>query len=99
MKPKILIVDDEPAIIDTIQYALETEGCDTLAALSGEAARRHLAAETVDLVILDIGLPDTNGLDLLKSIRRRSQMPVIFLTARSSELDKVLGLELGGTTM
>lgn len=96
MKPRILIVEDEPAIIDTIQYALETEGCATSAALSGAAAREHLARERVDLIVLDVGLPDMNGMELLKSIRQHSEVPVVFLTARSSELDRVLGLELGG---
>jgi Response regulators consisting of a CheY-like receiver domain and a winged-helix DNA-binding domain len=96
MKPKILIIEDEPAIIDAIQYALETEGCDTIALLAGLPAPEVLSRERIDLIVLDVGLPDISGLDLLKSIRERSNVPVIFLTARSSEIDRVLGLELGG---
>lgn len=95
-KPKILIVDDEQAIIDTIQYALETEGCETTAALSGEQAKEVLNAGGVDLIILDVGLPDISGMDLLKIIRKNSDVPVVFLTARSADIDRVLGLELGG---
>lgn len=96
MKPRILIVDDEPAIIDTIQYALETEGCETLAALAGEPALALLAKEHIDLIILDVGLPDISGMDLLKIIRKDCDIPVVFLTARSADIDRILGLELGG---
>lgn len=96
MKPKILIVEDEPAIIDTIQYALETEGLDTLAVTAGQPALDTLDRENIDLIVLDVCLPDINGLDLLKLIRRESDVPVVFLTARSGDLDRVLGLELGG---
>lgn len=96
MKPRILIIDDEQAIMDTIQYALETEGCETLAALAGEPALDLLQKERIDLIILDVGLPDINGMDLLKVIRRESDIPVVFLTARSADIDRILGLELGG---
>lgn len=96
MKPKILVVEDEPAIIDTIVYALETEGCETVSRLSGGPVMDLLAREPVDLIILDIGLPDISGLELFKQIRGKWDLPVIFLTARSSEIDRVLGLELGG---
>jgi|GEM_PF-13111 len=95
-KPRILIVEDEPAIIDAIQYALETEGCETLAVLNGEDGLAALGRESIDLVVLDVGLPDINGMDLLKNIRAASDVPVVFLTARSSDIDRVLGLELGG---
>lgn len=96
MKPTILIVEDEPAIADAIQYALETEGCDTLVVFSGAPAPALLAEQRIDLIILDVGLPDISGFELLKLIRRDSTVPVIFLTARASELDRVVGLELGG---
>ncbi|MDL2210089.1 two-component system response regulator CreB [Desulfovibrio sp. OttesenSCG-928-O18] len=95
-KPKILIVDDEQAIIDTIQYVLETEGCETAAALSGNDARAILDAGGIDLVVLDVGLPDISGMDLLKIIRKDSDVPVVFLTARAADIDRILGLELGG---
>ncbi len=96
MKPKILIVEDEPAIVDTIQYALETDGFDTVRAASGGPVSDILAGTHVDLVVLDIGLPDISGIELCKEIRKVSQVPVIFLTARSDEVDRVVGLEIGG---
>lgn len=95
-KPSILIVDDEQAIIDTIQYALETEGCTTSAALCAAEAEDVLQRGGIDLVLLDVGLPDANGMDFLKHIRKNSDIPVVFLTARSGDMDRVLGLELGG---
>jgi two-component system catabolic regulation response regulator CreB len=97
----ILIVEDEPAIADTLIYALKTEGfapewCATgragLAALeAGKSAGRPFA-----LVVLDVGLPDGTGFEVCKTLRKTSAVPVIFLTARNAELDRVLGLELGG---
>jgi two-component system catabolic regulation response regulator CreB len=94
-KPNILIVEDEPAIADTIQYALETEGFDTIHHGEGKPVLACLSEMDIHLVILDIGLPDINGLELFKEIRKISAVPVIFLTARSDEIDRVLGLELG----
>lgn len=95
MKPKILIVEDEPAIVDNIQYALETEGFETVSVFSGTPVIPLLAKETVDLIILDIGLPDMNGLELCKEIRKTLSTPIIFLTARTDEIDRVVGLEIG----
>ncbi|MCM0083834.1 two-component system response regulator CreB [Geomonas sp. Red32] len=95
MKERIVIVDDEPAIVDAIQYALETEGFETLCFSTGMSAVEALAAQQVDLVILDIGLPDIGGFDLCRLIRQQSSVPIIFLTARSGEIDRIVGLELG----
>ena len=95
MKPKILIVEDEPTIVDNIQYALETEGFETISVFSGTPVIPLLAKETVDLIILDIGLPDMNGLELCKEIRKTLSTPIIFLTARTDEIDRVVGLEIG----
>ena len=95
MKPRILIVEDEPAIADTIQYALETEGFQTALVTSGRPVLSCLAEEKVDLIILDIGLPDINGLELCKKIRAAHTLPIIFLTARADEIDRVVGLEIG----
>jgi two-component system catabolic regulation response regulator CreB len=92
----ILIVEDEPAIADTIQYALETEGFSPLAAPTGQEALELMASHAIDLVILDIGLPDINGFELCKRIRQKSALPIIFLTARNEEVDRVVGLEIGG---
>lgn len=96
MKPKILIVEDEPAIADNIQYALETDGFDTLCLSSGMPVISQLTKEHIDLIILDIGLPDINGLELCKEIRKTYTLPIIFLTARVDEVDRVVGLEIGG---
>lgn len=96
MKARILIVDDEPAIVDAIQYALETEGFETASLFSGMPVVAALAEQPADLVVLDIGLPDISGLELCREIRRTSQVPIIFLTARADEIDRVVGLELGG---
>jgi len=95
MKPTILIVEDEPAIADTIQYALETDGFETRCLSSGTPVIALLAQETIDLIVLDIGLPDISGLELCKEIRKTHRLPVIFLTARSEEVDRVVGLEIG----
>jgi two-component system, OmpR family, catabolic regulation response regulator CreB len=95
MKPKILIVEDEHAIADTIQYALETEGFATECVVTGEPVLPLLGKSRVDLVILDIGLPDVSGFELCKAIRRSHSTPIIFLTARGDELDRVVGLEIG----
>ncbi|MHC1743806.1 MAG: two-component system response regulator CreB [Syntrophobacteraceae bacterium] len=95
MKPKVLIVEDERAIVDNIQYALETEGFATECLATGEAVLPFLEENPVDLIILDIGLPDVSGLELCKAIRRGHSTPVIFLTARADEVDRVVGLEIG----
>jgi two-component system catabolic regulation response regulator CreB len=96
MKARILIVDDEPAIVDAIQYALETEGFDTVCLSSGMPVINALQEDPADLVILDIGLPDITGFELCSRIRQISQIPIIFLTARTDEIDRVVGLEIGG---
>ena len=95
MKPKILIVEDEPAIADTIQYVLETDGFETICLSSGIPVISQLSEDTFDLIILDIGLPDINGLKLCKEIRIDHSIPIIFLTARTNEIDRVVGLEIG----
>src|SRR5262245_57011680 len=95
VKHRILIVDDEPAISDTIQFVLESEGLETVRVGTGLAAGEVLDEGRVDLIILDIGLPDVNGLDLLREIRHTRTIPIILLTARTAEIDRVLGLEIG----
>lgn len=96
MKARILIVEDEPAIADTIQYALETDGFETVCAAEGGPVPDAVRAGGVDLIVLDIGLPDVNGIELCKEIRKYSPVPIIFLTARADEVDRVVGLEIGG---
>jgi two-component system, OmpR family, catabolic regulation response regulator CreB len=94
-KPTILVVEDEPAIADTIQYALESEGFRCLRLETGAEVVEVLDRQPVALVVLDIGLPDVSGVEVCRRIRQRHDVPVIFLTARSGEVDRVVGLELG----
>ena len=95
MKPRVLIVEDEPGIADTLQYALRTEGFEPSWVATGEEALRQFQAQPPALVILDVGLPDTSGFEVFKRLRALADVPVIFLTARSDEIDRVVGLELG----
>jgi two-component system catabolic regulation response regulator CreB len=94
--PAILVVEDEAPIAETIVYALQTEGFAPHWVTTAQAALAALTAHgPVALVVLDIGLPDANGLDVCREIQRRAPTPVIFLTARASEVDRIVGLELG----
>jgi two-component system catabolic regulation response regulator CreB len=95
MKPKVLIVEDEPGIADTLQYALRTDGFEPAWCATGEAALAHARSDPPALVILDVGLPDASGFEIFKRLRATSDVPVVFLTARSDEIDRVVGLELG----
>jgi two-component system catabolic regulation response regulator CreB len=95
VKRTILIVDDEPAIADTLDYALRTEGFNTHCVGLGRQALDAVRQGDIAVVILDVGLPDMNGFDVCREIRRESDVPVIFLTARSDEVDRIVGLELG----
>ena len=95
MKAKILIIEDEPAILDNIQYVLEAEGLETIRLSEGLSVLPLLARERFDLILIDIGLPDVSGLDLCKEIRKAHSTPIIFLTARTGEIDRVVGLEIG----
>ena len=94
--PRVLLVEDEPAIADTLVYALETECFAVTHALTGAGALAAAAREPHDFAILDIGLPDMTGLDVCRRLRESSAIPVLFLTARDGEMDRILGLELGG---
>jgi two-component system catabolic regulation response regulator CreB len=93
---RVLLVEDEPAIADTLVYALETELFEVTHALTGSAALEAFEVMPSDIVILDIGLPDISGLDVCRKLREFSNVPVLFLTARDGEIDRILGLELGG---
>ncbi|MGD7651577.1 MAG: two-component system response regulator CreB [Verrucomicrobiales bacterium] len=94
--PRVLLVEDEPAIADTLVYALETECFAVTHALTGTAALEAAAATRFDFAILDIGLPDMTGLDVCRRLRETTTIPILFLTARDAEVDRILGLELGG---
>jgi DNA-binding response OmpR family regulator len=93
--PRILVVDDEPKIVRLVRDYLEHGGFDVLVARDGPEALMRARTERPDLVVLDLGLPGLDGLDVTRALRRETPMPLIMLTARDSETDKVLGLELG----
>ena len=94
--PRILIVEDEPSIADNLLYSLESEGFAPCVCSTGAEALVTFSSEEFALVILDVGLPDTTGFEVCKRLRALRNVPVIFLTARSSEVDRVVGLEIGG---
>ncbi|MBY3184900.1 MULTISPECIES: response regulator transcription factor [Rhizobium] len=96
MAPRILIVDDEPHIRDVICFALERAGLASMAARNGTEAMAAFRRGNIDLIILDIGMPDMDGLEVCRHIRKTSALPILFLSARDEEIDRVLGLEIGG---
>ncbi len=94
MATTVLVIEDEPAICDSLVYVLATEGFVVRTAATLQAARAELAPEP-QLIVLDVGLPDGNGFDFCRELRRTSRVPVLFLTARADEIDRVVGLEIG----
>lgn len=92
----VLLVEDEPAIADNVVYALQGDGLAVQWARTGGEAMALLSEATPALVILDVGLPDGNGFELCRQMRERVTVPIIFLTARDAEVDRVVGLEIGG---
>src|ERR671934_968519 len=93
--PTILLVDDEDSVRKLLAFPLERDGYAVVQAADGEEALRKFATRPVDLVVLDIMLPRLDGLEVCKRLRATSEVPIIMLTARDDELDKVVGLELG----
>ncbi len=91
----ILVVDDEPSIAETVEYALKTEGFDVILAETGGEALSLFQEKRPDFIVLDVGLPDKTGFDVCREIRKTSEVPILFLTARESEIDRVVGLEIG----
>jgi DNA-binding response OmpR family regulator len=91
----VLVVDDEPIVREVVVRYLEREGYTTLQADDGDRARELVARHTPDLVVLDVMIPGTDGLELCRWIRAHSELPVIMLTARGEEADRIVGLELG----
>ncbi len=92
---KILVVDDEKTIVKGLKFGLEKEGYEVVAAYDGEEALAVFAAEKPDLVILDLMLPGVDGFEVCRRLRKGSEVPVVMLTARGEDIDKILGLELG----
>ncbi|MFN2186306.1 MAG: response regulator [Anaerolineae bacterium] len=95
MPVRILVVDDEPPIVDVLVYNLERANYDVLVARDGEEALSKAQQEQPDLIILDLMLPRMDGLEVCRALRREQDVPIIMLTARDSEVDRVVGLELG----
>ena len=94
-KKKILVVEDEKAIADILVFNLQREGYDTLAAYDGAEGLRCALSESPDLILLDVMLPEMDGFEVCRRVREQSDVPIIMLTAREEEADKVMGLELG----
>lgn len=94
--PRILVVDDEPHIRDVICFALERAGMATTTARNGGEAMMAFRKGGIDLIVLDIGMPDMDGLEVCRQIRALSALPILFLSARDDEIDRILGLEIGG---
>ncbi|MEM8786670.1 MAG: response regulator transcription factor [Pseudomonadota bacterium] len=92
---QILIVDDDPHIRDVIRIAAEAQGMSTRQAANGRVAMQEIARTAFDLIVLDIGMPHMDGFELCRRIRARSDMPILFLTARDEEVERILGFELG----
>jgi two-component system, OmpR family, response regulator RegX3 len=92
---RILIADDEPSVRESVAYALAQEGFDVSQALDGSDAEHKIADDRFDLLILDIMMPGPSGLDLCRDVRAHSPVPIILLTVKDAEVDKVVGLEVG----
>ena len=95
MAHRILLLEDEQAIADTLLFALRREGFEVQHWQLAREALAAFAAQPPDLAILDVGVPDGYGFDVCRAIRKTSELPIVFLTARSEEIDRILGLELG----
>ena len=93
--PRILLVDDEQPIQTLLSFPLQRDGYEVVQASDGREALTRVSEQTFDLVVLDVMLPKMDGLEVCRRLRARSSVPIIMLTAKSEEIDKVLGLELG----
>src|SRR5437868_4167993 len=96
MPHTILVADDDPHIREIICFALEKAGMKTLGVADGAAALQAVERRAPDLIVLDIGMPEMDGLEVCRRLRQRSDVPVLFLSARDEEIDRILGLEMGG---
>jgi len=95
MSPRVLVVDDEPALLQGLTYALTREHFDVTTATDGEAALEAARSQDFDVIILDLMLPKLSGVEVCRQLRAESAVPIIMLTAKDSEVDKVVGLEVG----
>lgn len=92
---KILIADDDPRLRELVSLALQRAGYNVITASDGQRALTHAAREAPDLIVLDVGMPELDGFEVCRRLRATSQVPILFLTARDDEIDRILGLELG----
>ena len=96
MGRNILIVDDDPHILEVIAFALAKADMTTAVAHDGREALEVFAGGGVDLIVLDISMPEMDGLEVCRQIRKTSEIPILFLSSRDEEIDRILGLEIGG---
>ena len=94
--PQILVVDDDPAIREVVRFALERAGFAVIEAADGKAALLRFAERAPDLVVLDVLLPGLDGIEVCRELRRRSAVPILFLSSKDEEVDRIVGLEIGG---
>lgn len=95
-KQRILVVDDDPHLREVVRFAVEQAGFDVVEAKNGREAIEEFGRREIDLIVLDIMMPEMDGNDVCRAIRAKSDVPIIFLSSRDDEIDRVLGLELGG---
>jgi len=93
--PRVLVVDDEPHIVELVRYNLQQEGFAVAVAYNGREALQRAASDHPDLIVLDVMLPEVDGIEVCRQLREHSRVPILMLTARDRELDRVVGLELG----
>ncbi|MDJ0614720.1 MAG: response regulator, partial [Rhizobiaceae bacterium] len=96
MMPNVLVVDDDAHIVDVITYALEKADLSFSVARDGGQALQVFDPAIFDIIVLDVGMPELDGLQVCREIRKTSEVPVLFLSARDEEIDRILGLEIGG---
>jgi len=94
--PKVLVVDDDPAIRDVLRFALARAGFEVIEAADGPLALQRFAGAAPDLVVLDVMLPGLDGIEVCRALRRESAVPILFLSSKEDEVDRVVGLEIGG---
>jgi two-component system OmpR family response regulator len=93
---RILLADDDPSLREVVRYALDRAGFEVIEAADGRAAVERFARHAIDLVLLDVLMPELDGIEVCRVIRKTSQVPIVFLSSRAEEVDKILGLEMGG---
>jgi two-component system OmpR family response regulator len=96
MAATVLVVDDDPHIREVVRFALDKSGFATIEAGDGRQALRAFGARKADLIVLDVGMPELDGLGVCREIRKSSDVPILFLSSHDSEVDRILGLEIGG---